>query len=159
MTDRSPLQTVGQPLMDMPVVTSAGEGRLSDFRGHTLVLYFYPKDDTPGCTVEGKDFSAAHQAFLAADAQVVGVSRDSLASHARFIQKHGLTINLISDPTEALCESFGVMKLKNMYGKQVRGVERSTFLIDAEGVLRREWRGVKVPGHVDEVLKAVRALG
>ncbi len=158
MTDRSLTQTLGQPVIDMPVVTTAGEARLSDFRGHALVIYFYPKDDTPGCIVEGKDFSAAHQAFLAADTQVVGVSRDSLASHQRFIQKHGLTINLISDPTEALCESFGVMKMKNMYGKQVRGIERSTFLIDAKGVLRQAWRGVKVPGHVDEVLNAVRAL-
>lgn len=158
MTDRPLIQKLGQPLLDMPVVTTAGEGRLSDFRGHALVLYFYPKDDTPGCTVEGKDFSAAHPAFLAADTQVVGVSRDSLASHQRFIQKHGLSINLIADPTEALCESFGVMKQKNMYGKQVRGIERSTFLIDAKGVLRQEWRGVKVPGHVDEVLKAAKAL-
>jgi peroxiredoxin Q/BCP len=158
MTDRPLIQKLGQPLLDMPVVTTAGEGRLSDFRGHALVLYFYPKDDTPGCTVEGKDFSAAHPAFLAADTQVVGVSRDSLASHQRFIQKHGLSINLIADPTEALCESFGVMKQKNMYGKQVRGIERSTFLIDAKGVLRQEWRGVKVPGHVDEVLSAAKAL-
>ena len=158
MTDRPLIQKLGQPLLDMPVVTTAGEGRLSDFRGHALVLYFYPKDDTPGCTVEGKDFSAAHPAFLAADTQVVGVSRDSLASHQRFIQKHGLSINLIADPTEALCESFGVMKQKNMYGKQVRGIERSTFLIDAKGVLRQAWRGVKVPGHVDEVLKAAKAL-
>ena len=158
MTDRPLTQKLGQPLLDMPVVTTAGEGRLSDFRGHALVLYFYPKDDTPGCTVEGKDFSAAHQAFLAADAQVVGVSRDSLASHQRFIQKHGLSINLIADPTEALCESFGVMKQKNMYGKQVRGIERSTFLIDAKGVFRQAWRGGKVPGHVDEVLKAAKAL-
>ena len=158
MTDRPLIQKLSQPLVDMPVVTTAGEARLSDFRGHALVLYFYPKDDTPGCTVAGKDFSAAHQAFLAADAQVVGVSRDSLASHQRFIQKHGLTINLIADPTETLCESFGVMKQKNMYGKQVRGIERSTFLIDAKGVLRQEWRGVKVPGHVDVVLKAVKAL-
>lgn len=158
MTDRPLTQKLGQPLVDIPVVTTAGGGRLSDFRGHALVLYFYPKDDTPGCTVEGKDFSAAHQAFLAADTQVVGVSRDSLASHQRFIQKHGLTINLISDPTETLCEAFGVMKQKNMYGKQVRGIERSTFLIDAKGMLRQEWRGVKVPGHVDEVLNAAKAL-
>lgn len=158
MTDRSFIQKLGQPLVDMPIVTTAGEGRLSDFLGHALVLYFYPKDDTPGCTVEGKDFSAAHQKFLAADTQVVGVSRDSLASHQRFIQKHALSINLISDPTETLCESFGVMKQKNMYGKQVRGIERSTFLIDTSGVLRKEWRGVKVPGHVDEVLSTAKAL-
>ncbi|AGA35073.1 Thiol peroxidase, Bcp-type [Thioalkalivibrio nitratireducens DSM 14787] len=129
---------------------------LGDFAGRRIVLYFYPKDSTPGCTSESRDF-AEHQAdFDAANAVILGVSRDSLASHERFRSREGLTFDLLSDTDEALCEAFGVIKMKNMYGKQVRGIERSTFLIDEHGVLRREWRKVKVPGHVAEVLAAVR---
>lgn len=139
--------------------TNRGNARLADFRGHNLVIYFYPKDDTPGCTVEGKDFSASHAAFLKADTQVIGVSRDSLASHERFAKKHGLSITLVSDSDETLCNAFGVIKEKNMYGKKVLGIERSTFLIDAQGVVRQVWRGVKVDGHVDAVLAAARSLG
>lgn len=142
---------------ELALSTTRGNARLADFRGHRLVLYFYPKDDTPGCTVEGKDFSARHAAFLKADTQVVGVSRDSLASHDRFVKKHGLSITLISDQDETLCNAFGVIKEKNMYGKSVLGIERSTFLIDADGTLRNAWRGVKVPGHVEEVLAAAKA--
>ncbi|MBU3725148.1 MAG: peroxiredoxin [Burkholderiaceae bacterium] len=147
-------QPLGKPLLDLTLATTRGDAQLKDFLGHGLVIYFYPKDDTPGCTVEGKDFSARHQDFLAADTQVIGVSRDSLASHQKFIAKHGLTITLVSDADESICKAFGVIKEKNMYGKKVMGIERSTFLIDAQGVLKQSWRGVKVPGHVDEVLAA-----
>ncbi|WVN41501.1 peroxiredoxin [beta proteobacterium MWH-UniP1] len=143
----------------LALTTTLGNIQLADYQGHNLVIYFYPKDDTPGCTVEAKDFSAQHQAFLKADTQVIGVSRDSIASHQKFIQKHGLSIVLVSDTDETLCSAFGVIKNKNMYGKQVRGIERSTFLIDAKGVLRRSWRGVKVAGHVEEVLQAAKTLG
>ena len=143
---------------DFTAAATDGEFKLSAMKGKTVVLYFYPKDNTPGCTTEGQDFAAQHAKFKKAGAVVVGVSRDSLKSHAGFKEKMGLPFELISDPDEKLCELFGVMKLKNMYGKQVRGIERSTFVIDGEGKLRREWRGVKVPGHVDEVLAAVTSL-
>ena len=126
--------------------------------GQKVVLYFYPKDSTPGCTTEAQQFRDLHAKFLAAGAVVLGVSRDSLKSHENFKAKQGLPFELISDPDETLCGLFGVMKMKNMYGKQVRGVERSTFVIDPSGVLRREWRGVKVPGHAQEVLDYVKTL-
>jgi thioredoxin-dependent peroxiredoxin len=145
----------------VPDFTSAATGgdiTLSSLKGKTVVLYFYPKDSTPGCTTEGQDFSALHTKFKQAGAVVLGASRDSLKSHASFKEKMGFPFELLSDPDEALCALFGVMKMKNMYGKQVRGIERSTFIIDADGVLRREWRGVKVPGHAEEVLAAVKAL-
>jgi peroxiredoxin Q/BCP len=145
-------------LPSLEIQTTLGPINLSAYIGHQLVVYFYPKDDTPGCTVEGKDFSSAHPDFLAAGTQVIGVSRDSLASHERFIAKHGLTIALVADTDEAVCKAFDVIKTKNMYGKQVLGVERSTFLFDAKGALAKAWRGVKVPGHVEEVLGAARAL-
>lgn len=127
-------------------------------RGKTLVVYFYPKDNTPGCTTEGIDFARLYPEFLAAGAEIFGVSRDSVKSHEGFSCKHGFPFALISDPEEKLCEAFGVMKLKNMYGKQVRGVERSTFVFDAEGRLVREWRGLKVNGHAQEVLDFVKGL-
>ncbi len=123
-----------------------------------VVLYFYPKDNTPGCTNESMDFRDAHAEFLAAGCQVFGLSRDSLKSHENFKAKLELPFELISDADETACAAFGVMKLKNMYGKQVRGIERSTFVIGAEGQLLREWRGVKVPGHVAEVLAFVKTL-
>jgi peroxiredoxin Q/BCP len=145
-------------LPSLEIQTTLGPINLSAYVGHQLVVYFYPKDDTPGCTVEGKDFSAAHPDFLAAGTQIIGVSRDSLSSHQKFIDKHGLTIALVSDTDESLCQAFDVIKTKNMYGKQVLGVERSTFLFDAKGSLAKAWRGVKVPGHVEEVLGAARAL-
>jgi peroxiredoxin Q/BCP len=131
---------------------------LSALRGRKLVIYFYPKDNTPGCTNETRDFGTLHVDFAACGCDVYGVSRDSLKSHENFKAKLELPFELISDPDEKACEAFGVMKLKNMYGKQVRGIERSTFLIDGEGRIAREWRGVKVPGHAEEVLAAVRAL-
>ncbi|MFY9316518.1 MAG: peroxiredoxin [Burkholderiales bacterium] len=138
--------------------TGSGTFRLSDQRGKTLVVYFYPKDNTPGCTAEGADFRDRYAAFRKAGAEVVGVSRDSLRSHEGFKAKMRLPFELLSDADEALCAQFGVIKMKNMYGKKVRGIERSTFVIDREGRLAREWRGVKVPGHVEEVLNFVKAL-
>ncbi|MRD55646.1 redoxin domain-containing protein [Betaproteobacteria bacterium LSUCC0115] len=145
-------------LPSLEIQTTLGPINLSAYVGHQLVVYFYPKDDTPGCTIEGQDFSAAHPDFLAAGTQVIGVSRDSLASHEKFIAKYGLTIALVADTDESLCKAFDVIKTKNMYGKQVLGIERSTFLFDAKGSLAKAWRGVKVPGHVEEVLGAARAL-
>lgn len=132
--------------------------RLSDYKGKTLVLYFYPKDNTPGCTTESMQFRDLHPQFQAANAEVFGISRDSIRSHEGFKSKLDMPFELISDPDETLCIMFNVMKMKNMYGKQVRGVERSTFVIDGNGKLVKEWRGVKVPGHVDEVLEFVKAL-
>ncbi|MEN9758966.1 MAG: hypothetical protein RL676_115 [Pseudomonadota bacterium] len=142
----------------LALATTRGNARLADFRGHQLVIYFYPKDDTPGCTVEGQDFSALHPQFLKSDTQVIGVSRDSLASHDKFVKKYGLSMTLVSDTDETLCRAFDVIKEKNMYGKKVMGVERSTFLIDADGVVQRSWRAVKVPGHAEDVLQAARDL-
>ena len=139
-------------------MTGAQPFRLSDYKGKNLVLYFYPKDNTPGCTTEGMQFRDLHSQFLAANTEIFGVSRDSLRSHDGFKAKLGMPFELISDPDETLCIMFDVMKMKNMYGKQVRGIERSTFVIDATGKLVKEWRGVKVPGHVDEVLEFVKAL-
>lgn len=131
---------------------------LSEFKGKALVLYFYPKDNTPGCTTEGMNFRDMHGEFLKAGARIVGISRDSLKSHENFKAKLAFPFELISDEDETVCTQFGVMKMKNMYGRQVRGIERSTFVIDAHRVIRREWRGVKVPGHVQEVLDFVKAL-
>jgi len=130
----------------------------SSARGTKLVLYFYPKDNTPGCTQQGSDFRDAYKAFRAAGSEIKGVSRDSLKSHESFKAKMKFPFELLSDADEAVCKQFGVMKMKNMYGKKVRGIERSTFVVDAKGVLVREWRGVKVPGHVQEVLNFVKAL-
>ncbi len=150
--------SINKKMAEFSAESTGGPVRLSAFKGKTVVLYFYPKDNTPGCTTEGADFAAAHKKFAKAGAVVLGVSRDSLKSHQNFKTKMGFPFELISDPDEKLCEAFGVMKIKNMYGKQVRGVERSTFVIDGEGKLRHEWRGVKVPGHVDEVLAVVQTL-
>ncbi|HXW65821.1 MAG TPA: peroxiredoxin [Burkholderiaceae bacterium] len=148
----------GKKVPDFSGASTAGQFRLSSCRGKILVLYFYPKDNTPGCTSESRDFAAANAQFAAAGARVVGVSRDSLASHERFRSKYELPFELISDADETLCSLFAVIKQKMMYGKSVRGIERSTFLIDGEGVLRHEWRGLKVAGHVAEVLQAVHAI-
>ena len=138
--------------------TGGGTFRLSDQRGKTLVAYFYPKDNTPGCTVEGADFRDRYKEFAAAGAEVVGVSRDTLKSHEGFKAKMKFPFALLSDADETVCTQFGVMKMKNMYGKKVRGIERSTFVITGEGVIAREWRGVKVPGHAQEVLDFVKTL-
>jgi thioredoxin-dependent peroxiredoxin len=144
---------------DFSAPSTAGTFKLSAHRGHPVVLYFYPKDNTPGCTTEGADFRDRFKAFAKAGAVIAGISRDSLKSHESFRAKMEFPFELLSDADEALCGQFGVIKMKNMYGKQVRGIERSTFVIDAEGRLAREWRGVKVAGHVDEVLAFVQSLG
>ncbi len=132
--------------------------RLSDYFGKPLVLWFFPKASTPGCTTEGLDFTAAISKFRRQSCAILGASRDSLKAQENFKTKQGFTFDLVSDKEEALCNLFDVIKMKNMYGKQVRGIERSTFLIDKDGKLAKEWRGVKVPGHVDEVLEAVKEL-
>lgn len=126
--------------------------------GKMVVIYFYPKDSTPGCTTQGQNFRDRHDQFAAANAVILGISRDSLKSHENFKTKQAFPFELGSDADEAVCNLFGVIKQKMMYGKQCRGIERSTFVIDGQGVLRREWRGVKVPGHVEEVLAFVQSL-
>jgi peroxiredoxin Q/BCP len=132
--------------------------RLKDLRGKNVVIYFYPKDSTPGCTTEGRDFSALHGKFKRANTVILGVSRDSIASHEKFKEKQGFSFDLLSDPDEELCKKFDVIQEKTLYGRKFMGVVRSTFLIDADGKLRREWRNVKVKGHAEEVLEAVKAL-
>lgn len=150
---------IGEPIPDIELPATGGKAiRLSDLRGKNLVLYFYPKASTPGCTQEGLDFSAAADAFAAANTLVLGASRDGLKAQENFKSKQSFGFDLLSDKDETLCRAFDVIKTKKMYGKESLGVERSTFLIDAEGVLRQEWRGVKVPGHVDAVLSAAQAL-
>ncbi len=151
------LENLAVPDFSVPS-TAGGNFTLAGAKGRHLVIYFYPKDDTPGCTTEGAAFRDRYAEFQAAGCDVVGVSRDTLASHAKFKAKMAFPFELLADTDEAVCTMFGVMKMKNMYGKQVRGVERSTFLVDREGVLRREWRRVKVPCHFDEVLATVNAL-
>jgi len=131
---------------------------LAQLKGSNVVLYFYPKDSTPGCTLEGQDFRDNHGKFRRAGTIILGVSRDSIRSHENFKSKQKFPFQLLSDADEKLCKIFDVIKEKNMYGKKVMGIERSTFLIDAKGVLRQEWRKVKVDGHVDEVLQTVKAL-
>ena len=145
------------PKIDLQL-TGGKTAKLADYQGKPLVLYFYPKASTPGCTQEGLDFSAAIAKFRRQSCAILGASRDSLKAQENFKAKQGFPFDLVADKEEALCNAFGVIKMKNMYGKQVRGIERSTFLIDAEGTLRQVWRGVKVKGHVDEVLEAVKAL-
>jgi len=131
---------------------------LSDYAGKSIVLYFYPKDNTPGCTTESIAFRDLHAEFNAAGVEIFGLSRDSIRSHENFKSKLELPFELISDPDETICQLFDVMKMKNMYGKQVRGIERSTFLIDGNGQIVKEWRAVKVNGHVNEVLEFVNAF-
>lgn len=131
---------------------------LAACHGSPVVLYFYPKDSTPGCTTEAQQFRDLHAQFVEAGALVLGVSRDSIKSHENFKAKQNLPFDLLSDAEELLCTRFSVIKMKSMYGRQVRGIERSTFVIDGKGVLRREWRGVKVPGHAQEVLDFVAQL-
>jgi len=130
--------------------------QLSDFRGKNIVLYFYPKDNTPGCTLEGQDFRDNKRKFSARNTVILGVSRDSVKSHENFKSKQSFSFDLLSDPDEKLCKQFDVIKEKNMYGKRVIGIERSTFLIDENGVLVKEWRKVKVNGHVEEVLEEIK---
>ena len=138
--------------------TSGQQFNLAAQAGKIVVIYFYPKDSTPGCTTEAQQFRDLYDRFVAVDAKILGISRDSIKSHENFKAKQALPFELGSDADEAVCNLFSVMKMKNMYGKQVRGIERSTFVIDRNGILRREWRGVKVPGHAKEVLDFVSAL-
>ncbi len=138
--------------------TGSAPFKLSAHRGKVVVVYFYPKDDTSGCTIEGQEFTALHDDFTRANAVIVGVSRDDLNSHQQFQTKFGFPFALLADTDEKVCEQFGVMKLKNMYGKQVRGVERSTFVFNASGQLVKAWRGLKAPGHAAEVLSFVQSI-
>lgn len=150
--------TLDAATLDLPLALSGGQyTTLRQQLGHWLVLYFYPKDSTPGCTTEGLDFNALLPGFQAAGATVMGVSRDSLRAHDNFCAKQGFNFPLISDADEALCTAFDVIKLKNMYGKQVRGIERSTFLINPDGQLTASWRKVKVAGHAQAVLDSLLA--
>jgi peroxiredoxin Q/BCP len=145
------------PALELPA-TGGKTFKLSDLLGQTVVLYFYPKDNTPGCTAEGQQFRDLHAQFAKAGCTVCGISRDSLKSHENFKARMGFPFDLLSDAGEIACKLFGVIKMKNLYGKKVRGIERSTFVIDRNGVVRRAWRGVKVPGHVQEVLEFVKTL-
>ncbi len=155
---RSETLTVGSPAPDLPLhLTSGVAVRCSDYAGRWLVLYFYPKDSTPGCTTEGLEFNALLPAFERRNAVVIGVSRDSIRSHQNFRSKHGFGFDLASDPDEALCRAFGVIKQKTLYGKQVLGIERSTFLIGPDGRIAHAWRGVKAAGHAQAILEAIPA--
>jgi peroxiredoxin Q/BCP len=154
-----PRISVGKPMKKLSLPATGGtQLDLEKLKGRNVVLYFYPKDDTPGCTLEGQDFSRLKNEFSNANTEVYGISRDSLESHEKFKKKYDYTIDLLSDSDQKLCNYFGVIKPKNMYGKKVIGVERSTFVLDKEGVLRREWRKVKVDGHANEVLEFVKKL-
>lgn len=149
----------GQLAPDFELPATGGHPvRLSDQRGKLVVLYFYPKDNTPGCTTEGQDYRDLYDLFQALDCEVFGISRDSVKSHEGFKAKLGLPFELLSDEDERVCEAYGVIKMKNMYGKKVRGIERSTFVIDRDGIIAREWRAVKVPNHARDVLEFVRTL-
>ena len=139
-------------------MTSNKTFKLSDYKGKNVVLYFYPKDNTPGCTTEGIQFRESYPQFQQTNTEIFGISRDNIRSHEGFKAKLEMPFELISDPEETVCNMFDVMKMKNMYGQQVRGVERCTFIIDGSGKLVKEWRGVKVPGHVDEVLEFMKAI-
>ena len=151
--------SVGSKLPDFKLASTGGHDlSLKDLKGSKLVLYFYPRDNTPGCTLEGQQFAQLAPRFARAGVKVFGISRDSLASHQKFRDKMQFPFQLLSDPDEQACRLFGVIREKNMYGRKVLGIERSTFLIDAKGVLREEWRKVKVNGHAEAVLAAVKAL-
>jgi thioredoxin-dependent peroxiredoxin len=151
--------TIGDPVPDFEAACTGGQAfKLSNYRGQYVILYFYPKDSTPGCTQEGQDFRDHLEQFKALNCVVFGISRDSLRSHENFKCKQAFSFELLADTDESLCQLFEVIKLKNMYGKQVRGIERSTFLIDPEGLLIKAWRPVKVKGHVDELLSTLTTL-
>lgn len=151
--------SIGKAIPDITLPANDGKTiSLSDYKGKNLVLYFYPKDSTPGCTTQGQNFRDAKADFDKANTVILGASRDSVKKHENFIAKQAFNFDLLSDAEEELCKAFDVIKLKKLYGKEYLGIDRSTFLIDAEGVLRQEWRGVKVKGHVEEVLAAAQAL-
>jgi peroxiredoxin Q/BCP len=150
--------SVGKPVGDFTIPTTGGEFRLGDPRGGNLVIYFYPRDNTPGCTLEGSDFRDLAAAFRRVHATILGISTDTLESHRRFKDKMGFPFELGADTDRAVARTFGVWKQKNMYGRKMMGIERSTFLLDSAGVLRSEWRKVKVAGHAEQVLAAARKL-
>ena len=150
---------LGRAVPDFELPATGGETvSLASLKGKNIVIYFYPKDNTPGCTLEGQDFRDQHTEFAKFNTVILGVSRDSLSSHEKFKKEQNFSFDLLSDSDEVLSKLFDVIKLKNMYGKEVMGIERSTFVIDKQGVLRKEWRKVKVEGHVAEVLEAIKAL-
>ncbi len=150
---------LNQPAPDFQLPATSGKTfKCSDYLGKNLIIYFYPKDSTPGCTTQGLQFRDAYEQFSALNTEIFGVSRDSLKSHENFKAKFTFPFELLADTEEIACNLFGVIKMKNMYGKQVRGIERSTFVIDKSGVLVKEWRGVKVDGHVAEVLSFIQTL-
>lgn len=152
-------ELVGKIAPDFSIAATGDKTiRLIDLRGHNVVLYFYPKDATPGCTTEGQCFRDNQKKFDKSDSVILGVSRDTLASHEKFKTREGFEFDLLSDSDEKLCAKYDVVKEKNLYGKKVWGIERSTFLIDKSGIVRREWRKVKVAGHVDEVMAAIKEL-
>ena len=149
----------GQAVPDFELPATGGQAiSLAGLKGKNVVIYFYPKDNTPGCTLEGQDFRDQHAEFAKFNTVILGVSRDNLGSHEKFKKEQNFSFDLLSDSDEVLSKLFDVIKLKNMYGKEVMGIERSTFVIDMQGVLRKEWRKVKVEGHVAEVLEAIKAL-
>ncbi len=150
---------IDKPIPDFSFTTTQQEScKFSDLKGSNVILYFYPKDNTPGCTTEGLDFNRYFTQFKRLDTIILGISRDSNKSHQNFIAKHHFKFDLISDPEEKVCKLFDVIKEKNMYGRKVMGIERSTFLIDKEGILRYVWRKVRVPGHVETVLKELKTV-
>jgi len=149
---------IGKVVKDFTLPATGGDFTLKDARGRNLVLYFYPRDNTPGCTLEGQDFRDLHAQFARAGTRVVGISADSLASHEKFKTKMKFQFELASDADQKVCKAFDVIREKSMYGRKFMGLERSTFLIDAQGRLQREWRKVRVKGHAAEVLEAARAL-
>lgn len=151
--------SIGKKVKNFSVAATGDKNiNLDDYKGKKVVLYFYPRDSTPGCTTEGQDFRDASARFAEQNTVILGVSRNSIKSHENFRSKQQFNFDLLADEDEALCTQFDVIKMKNMYGKQARGIERSTFLIDEQGVLRQEWRKVKVKGHIEEVLIAAKAL-
>jgi len=155
----TPAPMLNQPISDFQLPATSGKNfQLSDYLGKTLVIYFYPKDSTPGCTTQGIQFRDHYQQFQQHNTEIFGISRDSLKSHENFKAKFSFPFELLADTEEMACSLFGVIKMKNMYGKQVRGIERSTFIIDKNGTLVKEWRGVKVDGHVAEVLNFIQTL-
>lgn len=153
-----PTVKIGKKVADFSCPSTSGDWRLSASKGKIRVLYFYPKDNTPGCTLEGSDFRDLEAQFRKAGAIIVGVSRDSLSSHQKFCDKMRFAFTLLSDEDSSVCQRFDVIREKNLYGRKFMGIERSTFVIDGAGVLRHEWRKVKVPGHALEVLNAVKSL-
>lgn len=151
--------SLGEKVPDFSLPATGDQSiSLKQFKGKNVVIYFYPKDSTPGCTSEGQDFRDNYASFQQLNTEILGISRDSIKSHENFKAKQAFPFELLSDEDESVCQLFDVIKEKNMYGKKVMGIERSTFLIDAKGLLHQEWRKVKVNGHVDEVLEAVKAL-